>query len=127
MPYLSIKQAADDVRTGLATPTELVEEALARIDQLDGEIRAFVTVMREEALAQAEEAERELRSGLFRGPLQGIPVGVKDLMAVKGARTTAGSKVLADNVSQENAAVVEQLRKAGAVMIGKTNTHEFAY
>src|SRR5579885_1249951 len=127
MPYLSIKQAADDVRTGLATPTELVEEALARIDQLDGEIRAFVTVMREEALAQAEEAERELRSGLFRGPLQGIPVGVKDLMAVKGARTTAGSKVLADNVSQENAAVVEQLRKAGAVIIGKTNTHEFAY
>lgn len=127
MPYLSIKQAADDVRSGLATPTELVEEALARIDQLDGEIQAFVTVMREEALAQAEEAERELRTGLVRGPLQGIPVGVKDLIAVKGVRTTAGSKVLADNVSQENAAVVEQLRKAGAVIIGKTNTHEFAY
>src|SRR5579884_1452392 len=127
MPYLSIKQAADDVRSGLATPTELVEDALARIEQLDGEIRAFVTVMREEALAQAEEAERELRSGLFRGPLQGIPIGVKDLIAVKGVRTTAGSKVLADNVSQENAAVVEQLRKAGAVIIGKTNTHEFAY
>ncbi len=127
MPYLSIKEAADDVRSGLTTPTELVEEALARIEQLDAEIRAFVTVMREEALAQAEEAERELRTGLFRGPLQGIPIGVKDLIAVKGVRTTAGSKVLADNVSQENAAVVEQLRKAGAVIIGKTNTHEFAY
>jgi aspartyl-tRNA(Asn)/glutamyl-tRNA(Gln) amidotransferase subunit A len=127
MPYLSIKEAADDLRAGLATPTELVEEALERIDLLDGEIKAFVTVMRDEAMEQAEQAERELRTGLFRGPLQGIPVGIKDLIAVKGVRTTAGSRVLADNVSQENAAVVEQLRKAGAVLIGKTNTHEFAY
>ncbi|HLI08378.1 MAG TPA: amidase [Ktedonobacteraceae bacterium] len=127
MPYLSIKEAADDLRAGLATPTELVEEALGRIDLLDGEIKAFVTVMRAEAVEEAEQAERELRTGLFRGPLQGIPIGVKDLIAVKGVRTTAGSRVLADNVSRENAAVVEQLRKAGAVIIGKTNTHEFAY
>ncbi len=127
MPYLSIKEAADDLRSGLATPTELVEEALQRIDRLDGEMKAFVTVMRDEALEQAEQAERELRTGLFRGPLQGIPIGIKDLIAVKGVRTTAGSRVLADNVSQENAAVVEQLRKVGAVIIGKTNTHEFAY
>ena len=127
MPYLSIKEAAEDVRNGLTTPTELVEEALERIGQLDGEMRAFVTVMGEQALAEAEQAERELRTGLFRGPLQGIPVGVKDLIAVKGVRTTAGSKVLDDYVSQENAAVVDQLRKAGAIIIGKTNTHEFAY
>lgn len=127
MPYLSIQEAADDVRSGLATPMELVEEALERIGQLDGEIEAFVTVMREEALEQAEQAERELRTGLFRSPLQGIPVGVKDLIAVKGVRTTAGSRVLHDHVSRENAAVVEQLRKAGAIIIGKTNTHEFAY
>ena len=127
MPYLSIKEAADDVRNGLATPVELVEEALERIEQLDEGVKAFVTVMREQALAEAEQAERELRTGLFRGPLQGIPVGVKDLISVKGVRMTAGSKVLADYVPQENAAVVDQLRKAGAIIIGKTNTHEFAY
>jgi aspartyl-tRNA(Asn)/glutamyl-tRNA(Gln) amidotransferase subunit A len=127
MPYLSIQQAADDIHSGLITPTELVAEALERIDQLDGDIKAFVTVMRDEAERDAEQAEREQRTGLFRGPLHGIPIGIKDIIAVKDVRLTAGSKVLADNVAREDAAVVEQLRRAGAIIIGKTNTHEFAY
>ena len=127
MPYLSITEAAADLRSGMTTPTELLAEALERIDQLDGDIKAFVTVMRDEALADAERAEQEQRTGLFRSPLHGIPIGVKDLVAVKGVRLTAGSRVLADNVATEDAAVVEQLRRAGAVIIGKTNTHEFAY
>src|SRR6266852_1629134 len=127
MPYLSITEAAADLRSGMTTPTELLAEALERIDQLDGNIKAFVTVMRDEALADAERAEQEQRTGLFRSPLHGIPIGVKDLVAVKGVRLTAGSRVLADNVANEDAAVVEQLRRAGAVIIGKTNTHEFAY
>ena len=127
MPYLSIKEASDDIRSGMTTPTELVMEALERIDQLDAQIQAFVTVMRDEALQEAEKAEREMRTGLVRSPLHGIPVGIKDIISVKNVRTTAGSKVLADYISLEDATVVEQLRKAGAILIGKTNTHEFAY
>ncbi|HLL80646.1 MAG TPA: amidase, partial [Ktedonobacteraceae bacterium] len=127
MPYQSIQQAADDIRSGLVTPGELVEECFERIDQLDGEIKAFVTVMREEALRDAEQAEREQRTGFHRGPLHGIPIGVKDIIAVKGVRLTAGSRVLAKNIAAEDAAVVEQLRRAGAIILGKTNTHEFAY
>ena len=127
MPYLSITEAATDLRSGLTTPTELLAEALERIDQLDNDIKAFVTVMRDEAQADAEKAEQEQRTGLFRSPLHGIPIGVKDLVAVKGVRLTAGSRVLTDNIASEDAAVVEQLRRAGAVIVGKTNTHEFAY
>ncbi len=127
MPYMSIREAAEEIHSGLITPTELVLEALERIDQYDGEIEAFVTVMSEQALKDAEQAERELRTGLYRSPLHGIPIGVKDLIAVKDVRMTAGSKVLADYIASEDASVVEQLHKAGAIIIGKTNTHEFAY
>lgn len=127
MPYQSIKAAAAEIHSGIIAPTELVAETLERIDTLDGDLKAFVTVMRDQAYGDAERLERELRTGLYRGPLHGIPIGVKDIISVKGVRTTAGSKVLADNVSQEDAMVVEQLRKNGAIIIGKTNTHEFAY
>jgi len=127
MPYLSIKEAAEEIHSGIITPTELVAETLERIDALDGDLKAFVTVMRDQAYEDAERLERELRTGLYRSPLHGIPIGVKDIIAVKGVRTTAGSKVLAGYVSQEDAMVVEQLRKNGAIVIGKTNTHEFAY
>jgi len=127
MPYLSIQEASEELRSGLITPTELLAETLERIDRLDSRIHAFITVMRDQAFEEAEKAENEQRTGLFRGPLHGIPIGVKDLIAVKNVRLTAGSKVLADHVSQEDATVVEQLRRAGAVIIGKTNTHEFAY
>src|SRR5436853_1874037 len=127
MPYLSIHEASQDVRSGLTTPTELVAEALERIDQLDPQIHAFVTVLRDEAYQEAEKAEREQRTGLFRGPLHGIPIGIKDLIAVKNVPLTAGSQVLAGYVSPDDATVVELLRKAGAILIGKTNTHEFAY
>src|SRR6202165_5048104 len=127
MSYLSITEAAAGLRSGMTTPTELLAEALERIDQLDSDIKAFVTVTRDEALADAEKAEQEQRTGLFRSPLHGIPIGVKDIVAVEDVRLTAGSKVLADYVATEDAAVVEQLRRAGAIIVGKTNTHEFAY
>lgn len=127
MPYLSIHQAYDDLRAGLVTPTELLAETLEQIDAQDGEIHAFVTVMREEAFKEAEQAESEQRTGLFRGPLHGIPLAIKDLIAVKNVRMTAGSRVLEDYIAPDDATVVEQLRRAGAVLIGKTQTHEFAY
>ena len=127
MPYQSIQQASEELRSGIITPTELLADTLDSIDQLDSDIQAFVTVMREQAYDEAEKAENEQRTGLFRSPLHGIPIAIKDLIAVKNVCMTAGSKVLADYVPQEDATVVELLRRAGAVIIGKTNTHEFAY
>src|SRR5689334_9127576 len=127
MPYTSISEAAEEIHAGITTPTELVLETLERIEAQDSEIQAYITVMREQALQDADQSERELRTGLYRSRLHGIPIGLKDLIAVKGVRTTASSKVLADHISQEDATVVEQLRKAGAIIIGKTNTFEFAY
>src|SRR6266699_4767301 len=127
MPYQSIQQASEELRSGLITPTELLAETLDSIDQLDSDIQAFVTVMRDQAYAEAEKAENEQRTGLFRSPLHGVPIAIKDIIAVKDVRMTAGSKVLTDYIPQEDATVVEQLRRAGAIIIGKTNTHEFAY
>ena len=127
MPYQSIQQASEELRSGILTPTELLADTLDSIDQLDSEIQAFVTVMRDQAYEEAEKAENEQRTGLFRSPLHGVPIAIKDLIGVKNVRMTAGSKVLADYVPQEDATVVELLRRAGAVIIGKTNTHEFAY
>ena len=127
MPYQSIQQASEELRSGLITPTELLADTLDSIDQLDSDIQAFVTVMRDQAYEEAEKAENEQRTGLFRSPLHGVPIAIKDLIAVKNVRMTAGSNVLADYVPQEDATVVELLRRAGAVIIGKTNTHEFAY
>jgi aspartyl-tRNA(Asn)/glutamyl-tRNA(Gln) amidotransferase subunit A len=127
MPYTSLREVAEEIHSGIITPTELVTEILDSIEEQDGEIQAYVTVMREQALRDAEQAERELRTGLYRSQLHGIPIAVKDLIAVKGERTTASSKVLDQHISQEDAAVIELLRKNGAIIIGKTNTFEFAY
>src|SRR5256884_1674939 len=127
MTYTSIRAIADEIHSGIITPTELVQETLDCIDKQDSEIQAFVTLMREQALKDAEKAEHEIRTGLYRGQLHGIPIAIKDLIAVKGVRMTASSKVLADSISSEDAMVVELLRKAGAIIIGKTNTYEFAY
>jgi aspartyl-tRNA(Asn)/glutamyl-tRNA(Gln) amidotransferase subunit A len=127
MPYTSIREAAEEIHSGIITPTELVTETLEHIEVVDEEIQAFITVMREQALEDAEQAEHEMRTGLYRSPLHGIPVVVKDLIAVKDVRMTAGSKVLANHISREDAMVVEQLRKSGAIIVGKTWTFEFAY
>jgi aspartyl-tRNA(Asn)/glutamyl-tRNA(Gln) amidotransferase subunit A len=125
--YTSIREIAEEIHSGILTPTELVTETLDRIDEADGEIQAFITVMRDQALEDAEQAEKELRTGLYRSQLHGLPIAIKDLIAVQGVRTTAGSKVLADHISHENATVIDLLRQNGAIIIGKTNTYEFAY
>ena len=115
------------LRDGSLSPVELAEAALQRIEALDGQVRAFVTVTRERALNDARQAERDLRAGIDRGPLHGIPLALKDLVATRGIRTTAGSQVLADYIPDEDAAVAERLAAAGVMLVGKTNTHEFAY
>jgi aspartyl-tRNA(Asn)/glutamyl-tRNA(Gln) amidotransferase subunit A len=128
MTYTSIREIADEIHSGVLTPTELLQQTFERIDRQESEIQAFVSMMYEQAFKDAEQAEREMRTGLYRSPLHGVPITIKDLIAVKGVPTTASSKVLADDaISSEDAMVVELLRKAGAIIIGKTNTFEFAY
>jgi aspartyl-tRNA(Asn)/glutamyl-tRNA(Gln) amidotransferase subunit A len=124
---MSVAALGRALRNGSLSPVELAEAALQRIEALDGQVRAFVTVTRERALNDARQAERDLRAGNGRGPLYGIPLALKDLVATRGIRTTAGSQVLADYIPDEDATVAERLAAAGVVLMGKTNTHEFAY
>src|SRR5579871_826057 len=124
---MSVAALGRALRDGSLSPVDLAEAALRRIDALDEQVRAFVTVTRERALDDARQAERELRAGHDRGPLHGIPLALKDLVATRGIRTTAGSQVLADYIPDEDAAVAERLTTAGTVLLGKSRTHEFAY
>jgi len=109
------------------SPVEVARAHLARIGRLDARLNAFLTVTADRALKEAAVAEREILAGQSRGPLHGVPLALKDLFDTAGVRTTAGSKILAENVPARDAAVVERLRAAGLVLLGKTNLHEFAY
>src|SRR5258708_5660194 len=84
MPYTSIREAAEEIHSGIITPAELVLETLERVDELDGEIHAYITVMREQALSNAERTERKMRNGIYRSQLHGIPIAIKDLIADDG-------------------------------------------
>jgi len=112
---------------GTRSSAELVEEALGRIEALDGRVGAFVAVLADEARAEAAARDAETAAGRVRGPLHGRPVAVKDLIDVAGAVTAAGSPKLAGNRAERDADVVSRLRDAGMVIVGKTRTHEFAY
>ena len=111
----------------MTSSAALVEEALGRIEVLDGRLGAFVTVLADEARAEAAARDAERAGGRVRGPLHGVPVAIKDLIDVAGAVTGAGSPKLAANRAERDAPLVERLRGAGAVVVGKTRTHEFAY
>ncbi|MGP4017044.1 amidase [Saccharopolyspora sp. 5N708] len=123
----TISELAEQLRAGEVTAVELARGALTSIDELDGALNAFVTVDREGALEAAEKADAELGEGVDRGPLHGIPVAVKDIIEVAGLPTTMGSEHFADYVSTSDAECVRRLRDAGAVVVGKTTTHEFAF
>ena len=122
---LSIHALTDLLAAKKVTPLELTQAVFSRIDAVDEKIGAYITLNREEALAQAEEAGRQLGRG-EGGPLCGIPLSIKDVICTKGLRTTAGSKILEPFVPPYNATVIDKLRGAGAVIIGKTGMDEFA-
>jgi aspartyl-tRNA(Asn)/glutamyl-tRNA(Gln) amidotransferase subunit A len=123
----TLEAAAEAIRARRLSPLSLTESCLARIEALEPSLNAFVTVTADLAREQAREAEREIEAGRYRGPLHGIPIAVKDLFATKGIRTTAGSRILANWIPDEDATVVRKLRDAGAVLLGKLGLHEFAY
>lgn len=124
---LTLADAAAAVKRGSLTPTDLTRACLERIAKLDGEYNSFIAVHERPALDDAERLTKELRSGRCRGPLHGIPVAVKDLIDVAGFATTAASELFLDHGADADAEVVRRLKHAGAVILGKTNLHEFAY
>jgi len=125
--WLSIAEAAALIAKRRLSPVELTEAVLRRIEELNPRLNAFLTVVADQARADARRAEKAIRGGRYRGPLHGIPIALKDNIWTRGIRTTAGSKVLRDFAPAEDATVVRRLRQAGAILIGKTNLHEFAY
>jgi len=127
LAFLSIEQAARLLRRREISPLELVEICLARIERGNSRLDAFLTVTAEQARKQARTAERELRRGAPKSPLLGIPVSLKDNFYTRGIRTTAGSKILSDFIPKADSEVARRLAGAGAILIGKTNMHEFAY
>ena len=124
---LTIAKMAPLIRKKKISPVELTETFLARIQQLQPKLNAFITVTADLARKKARQAEREVLKGKYRGPLHGVPISLKDLFYTARIRTTAGSKILHNFVPQENAFVVDRLLAGGAVLLGKTNLHEFAY
>lgn len=124
--WASIAELSGLLRRKAVSPVELTRAYLERIDALDRRLAAYITVTREQALAQAAEAERQIARGEYRGPLHGVPVAVKDIIYTRGVPTTAGSRVLADFVPDQDSSLVLRLREAGAVMLGKLNLSEFA-
>src|SRR5580704_2774081 len=127
LEFASIEALSTLLAKKQVSPVELTKLYLSRIERLNPKLNAFLTVASESALAEAQSAERELIRGKRRGALHGIPVALKDNISTRNLRTTMGSAILRDFVPREDATVVRKLRQAGAILIGKTNLHEFAY
>lgn len=124
---LTLTQSADQIRTRQLSPVELTRECLGNIERLNPTLNSFITVTTDLALAHAQQAEREIAAGHYRGPLHGIPFALKDNIDTAGILTTAASNQYRDRIPTEDAAIVKQLKLAGAIVVGKTNMHEFAF
>lgn len=123
----TLSQLASAIRGKQISPVDVTDAFIGRAEALEPTLNAFITLLPEEARAAAKQAEAEIAAGNYRGPLHGIPVGLKDLFWTKGVRTTSGSKVTANFVPGEDATVVARLQQAGSYALGKTNMVEYAY
>ncbi len=124
---LTIENLSRRIRAREVSPTELTHDCLDRIAKLNPTLNAFITVLAESALEEARRAEQEIFRGKYRGPLHGIPLGLKDILDMAGVRTTAASALFKDRIPAQDAEVVRRLRSDGAIILGKQNLHEFAY
>ncbi len=122
---LSITEVSEQIKMGELSSVELVESSLANINQYNDKLNAFITIP-DNILKAAKDADTELKAGKYRGPLHGIPIGIKDLIDTEGILTTYGSILYKDNIPNQDATVITRLKEAGAILLGKTNTHEFA-
>ncbi|MEM1981943.1 MAG: amidase [Candidatus Hadarchaeales archaeon] len=125
--FLPVTELSSRIRDGVLSPVELVETFLERIRRLNPKVNAYCLVLEKEARKKAEEAERALKEGKKLGPLHGIPIAIKDLTPMHGVKTTFGSRLFENFVPSRDAVVVERLKKAGAIPLGKTNTPEFGW
>ncbi len=126
LAYASVSDLAPMLRSGALSPVALTQAALDRTSRLNPKLNAYLKVFEDGALNAAREAEREIKAGRYRGPLHGIPIGLKDLVDVAGQVTTGGTKILRDNVAKQDATVTRRLRDAGAIITGKLAMVEFA-
>src|SRR4051794_1568816 len=125
--YLTIAEAARLIQSKELSPVELVDSRLDRIARLDDRLHSFIRVLADAARAAARAAEAEIAAGKYRGPLHGIPIGLKDIYETAGIPTTGHSKVMQDHIPLTDAVSVTKLRQAGAIVMGKLATHEFAF
>ena len=124
---LTLSDAAQQIRARKLSPVELTRQCLDRIERLNPQLNAFITVTADQAMTAAQRAKSEIAAGNYRGPLHGIPIGLKDLFDTAGVLTTAASNQYRTRVPSEDAHVVQRLKEAGAVIVGKLNMHEFAF
>src|SRR6476660_2778921 len=124
--YLTIAEAARLIETRDLSPVTLLDSRLERISRLDGRLHSFLRVLADDARKEARAADAEIAAGRYKGPLHGIPLGLKDIYETAGIPTTGHSKVMQDHVPKADAFSVKKLRDAGAVVMGKLATHEFA-
>jgi aspartyl-tRNA(Asn)/glutamyl-tRNA(Gln) amidotransferase subunit A len=122
----SIEDLSKLISSKTLSPVDLIETTLEQISRLNPKLNGFITVLEDSARSEAKNAESLINEGKYRGPLHGIPISLKDLIYVKGVRSTSGSKILADYVPEYDSTVLKKLRDAGAIIIGMNNTHEFA-
>lgn len=125
--YLSAGELSRLIRKREVTPVEVVKAHLARVEALEPALNSFITLLPEQAMEEARVAEHEIESGKYRGPLHGIPIGLKDLFYVKGVRNTSGSKIFDHFIPDYDSTLALKLREAGAILLGKLNLHQFAY
>ena len=125
--FLSATELGSAIKSKEISPSEAVEAYLGRIERIDPQVNSYITVMAKQARQEALEAEKEIRRGDYRGPLHGIPMGIKDQIYPKGVRTTDAANIRADFIPKFDATVVTNLKKGGAIVLGKLNMSEFAH
>ena len=125
--YFSASQLSRLIRKKEISPVEVMEAHLSRINALEPTLNSFITLLPDQALAAARQAEKEIQAGRYLGPLHGIPFGLKDLFYVKGIRNTSGSKIYDHFVPDFDSTIALRLKEAGAILVGKLNLHPFAY
>ena len=124
--FSSIRQLSETIKNRELSSVDIVEVCLKRIDKFNPSLNSFITVLNERAYEDAERIEKEIRQGIDRGPLHGVPFSIKDIIYAEGVRCTAGSKIMSNYIPKIDATIVARMRKAGAILLGTNNLNEFA-